>query len=92
MKKTNSNYCNFYSNFLQKRKCESAVYKINNIDYITKTDNSVNIKVVNKDTLKFYYLKDKLRCVIINDFVKPVKLHEWEEYITVKHVQKSEQG
>jgi len=58
-------------------KKETAVYKTNNIDYITKTD-SVNIKLVNRDTLKFYYLKDKLRCVVINDIVEP-------EYDTSKH-------
>ncbi|MFB9079039.1 hypothetical protein ACFFLS_09925 [Flavobacterium procerum] len=57
-------------------KKEKESYKINNIDYITKTD-SVNIQVVNKDTLKFYYLKNKLRSVTINDFVEP-------EYDTVK--------
>ncbi|WP_291152260.1 hypothetical protein [Flavobacterium sp. UBA7680] len=51
-----------------KEKKES--YKVNNYEYITKTD-SVITKVFNKDTLKFYYLKDQLRTITINDFVTP---------------------
>lgn len=57
-----------------KQKIES--YKINNNEYVTKTD-SVIIQVANKDTLTFYYLDNKLRSVAINDFVTP-------EYDTVK--------
>lgn len=58
----------------QKEKTES--YKVNDVEYIIKTD-SVNVQVINKDTLKFYYLQDKLRSVIINDFIT-------SEYDTVK--------
>lgn len=43
-------------------------YKIDNHEYIIKTD-SLNTLVINKDTLKFYYLNDKLRSITINDFV-----------------------
>lgn len=51
-----------------KEKTES--WRINNYEYITKTD-SVNVQVINRDTLKFYYLKDKLRSITINDFITP---------------------
>lgn len=51
-------------------------YKVNDHEYITKTD-SVNIKVINNDTLKFYYLKNQLRSVTINNFITP-------EYDTVE--------
>lgn len=51
-------------------------YKLNNHEYIIKTD-SVNLKVINNDTLKFYYLNNQLRSVAINDFITP-------EYDTVK--------
>lgn len=57
-----------------KNKTES--YKIDNHEYIIKTD-SLNTKVTNKDTLNFYYLKDKLRCVVVNNFIEP-------EYDSVK--------
>jgi hypothetical protein len=45
-------------------------FSIDNREYIIKTD-SINTQVINNDTLKFYYLKDKLRSVTINDFVTP---------------------
>lgn len=51
-------------------------YNINNHEYIIKTD-SVQELLIYKDTLKIYYLKDKLRSVIINNFIIP-------EYDTVK--------
>lgn len=47
---------------------KTEAFKINNHEYVTKTD-SVNIRVINKDTLKFYYLKNKLRSVSINNYI-----------------------
>ena len=52
----------------QRDKIES--YKINNNEYIIKTDSS-NTLVNNKDTLKFYYLKNNLRAIVISNFIEP---------------------
>ncbi|WP_119789512.1 hypothetical protein [Flavobacterium anhuiense] len=63
-------------NVISCNKLKTESYKVNKEEYVIKTD-SVNIQVINKDTLKFYYLKNKLRSVTINNFLTP-------EYDTVQ--------